>query len=546
MPNNQYRTNKLVQPKREFPMEETVTIITVSYNSTDVIEDMLLSVPSDVSVLVVDNASTDLSILKKICSKSNVKLIENDTNIGFGAACNIGAESATTDYLFFVNPDCVLKENCIDELVATALRNPRAVAFNPRIMQRDGKPSFNYKSTLLPRSQWMARGWPEDDQAINILSGCALFVRQVDFNAVGGFDSNIFLYHEDDDLSLRLSDRGPLMFSYNSIVSHSIASSSGHSEHISAFKAWHLGYSRIYAMNKHSMLLPILIVFLLALSKALLPDIIFSNYKRQKRWAFLAGISSSIISLLQLARYKKFKRKLYLTIFNRNGENVYQPHGVSVKIPRYGDVSIRYSLSKQRSYEESEANLIRKYLKFGTNVVELGGCYGVISALVRKIIGPNAQHVIVEANPDLAAICSLNANPDLRSSNTNIVIAAVDCSGTDYVEFLTGNHPHGGQVSLKSKSEISLCVRTTTLSKLALSIPQGPFALICDIEGAELQLFEKEDEVLSRLSVIILETHPSLYPNGLVDEHKILEKIENLGLQEIERDKNVVCFERKY
>ena len=88
-------------------------------------------------------------------------------------------------------------------------------------------------------------------------------------------------------------------------------------------------------------------------------------------------------------------------------------------------------------------------------------------------------------------------------------------------------------------------VRTTTLSKLALSIPQGPFALICDIEGAELQLFEKEDEVLSRLSVIILETHPSLYPNGLVDEHKILEKIENLGLQEIERDKNVVCFARK-
>ena len=36
-PNNQYRTNKLVQPKREFSMEETVTIITVSYNSTDVI-----------------------------------------------------------------------------------------------------------------------------------------------------------------------------------------------------------------------------------------------------------------------------------------------------------------------------------------------------------------------------------------------------------------------------------------------------------------------------------------------------------------------------
>lgn len=280
-------------------MKKDITIISVSYNSTDVIEKMLASVPRDIALVVVDNGSDDLTLLKEICLRHSAILLENGRNVGFGSACNFGAKYASTEFLFFVNPDCVLKNDTIQELLASAHRNPLATAFNPRIIQDDGRPSFNYKSALLPRSKWMDRGWPKADQEVNILSGCALLVRQSHFNAVGGFDENIFLYHEDDDLSLRLTDKGPLMFSYKSLISHSVASSSGHGENILAFKAWHLGYSRIYTMKKHGRILAIIALYISAIGKSLLPDIIFLRRKRKKRWAYLLGISTGILRTLR-------------------------------------------------------------------------------------------------------------------------------------------------------------------------------------------------------------------------------------------------------
>lgn len=293
------RKDSLMKLKMKPQIQKNITIISVSYNSTDVIERMLASVPKDIALIVVDNGSDDLTLLKEICSRYSVILLENGKNVGFGAACNFGAKYASTEFLFFVNPDCVLETDTIQELLASARRNPLATAFNPRIILDDGQPSFNYKSALLPRSKWMARGWPKIDQEVNVLSGCALLVRQSHFNAVGGFDENIFLYHEDDDLSLRLTDKGPLMFSYKSLISHSVASSSGHSENIIAFKAWHLGYSRVYTMKKHRRFLPIAFLYILAFGKILLPDVIFLRTKRKKRWAYLLGISSGLLRILR-------------------------------------------------------------------------------------------------------------------------------------------------------------------------------------------------------------------------------------------------------
>ena len=54
--------------------------------------------------------------------------------------------------------------------------------------------------------------------------------------------------------------------------------------------------------------------------------------------------------------------------------------------------------------------MVRKYLSIVMTVIELGGCYGIVSALIRKQIGPDAKHIIVEADPSPAKICVLNAN----------------------------------------------------------------------------------------------------------------------------------------
>lgn len=268
-----------------------ITIVTVSYNSLHVLPRMLGSVPEGATVVVVDNASDDRSALAALCRSHGARLIVNPHNLGFGVACNRGAEGATTEFLLFLNPDAALMADTLDQLVAAAERYPLASAMNPRIVGYDGSAFFKRKSYLMPRSEWMPRGWPESDREVSVLSGAAFFVRRRDFEAVGGFDPKIFLFHEDDDLALRLkADRGPLMYVRDALVSHGGGSSSARSAEVAALKAWHMGHSRVYAAMKHHQPWARTRALVQATLQLVSPVVLFSRRKRAKHVALLRGI----------------------------------------------------------------------------------------------------------------------------------------------------------------------------------------------------------------------------------------------------------------
>lgn len=271
------------------------TIISVCYNSLAVLPAMLESVPHGTPVVLVDNASADPAALAQLAAERGVHLIRNEVNQGFGVGCNRGAQEATTEFLLFLNPDAVLQPGALEALESAMDRYPGAAALNPRLVNGDGRPYFKHRSVLLPRSAWMKRGWPVGDSPVPVLSGAALFVRREAFRAVGGFDPAIFLYHEDDDLSLRLArECGPLMFIRDAEVRHLEGQSTARSPQSAAFKAFHMGQSRVYAMRKHkiggSMLRPVLA----AASHLLSPATLLSARQRAKRWAYLRGVLSVI------------------------------------------------------------------------------------------------------------------------------------------------------------------------------------------------------------------------------------------------------------
>ena len=160
---------------------------------------------------------------------------------------------------------------------------------------------------------------------------------------------------------------------------------------------------------------------------------------------------------------KEIKQKIFLKIYGlvKSSNTTFAPHGIPVKIPSNIQTSVRYAFARGRPYEETEAKMIINHLPLDTNVIELGGCLGVISALIRHRIGSTAHHLIVEANPDLTKICLSNAT-NTTTKNTNIIVAAVDYSNKKYVNFVFGHHMHVGRVSKEQEKGIS--TQTTTLS----------------------------------------------------------------------------------
>lgn len=272
-----------------------IGIVTVCYNSMAVLPDMLTSVPDGVSVVLVSNAGEDAdSPLAELSREHGAKLIVNARNTGFGVACNQGASEQDTEFLLFLNPDASLAPDALDELLKAADRYHDAVAFNPRIASPSSAPLFKRNSHLFPRSHKMPRGWPETDTEVTVLSGAALFVRRDAFERVGGFDPAIFLYHEDDDLALRLrKDEGKLMFIRDALVTHLEGRSSVRSPEIAALKAWHMGRSRVYATRKHDRPVPFLRALHSAVRQLVSVQVLFSKRKRAKQVAYLRGVISA-------------------------------------------------------------------------------------------------------------------------------------------------------------------------------------------------------------------------------------------------------------
>lgn len=220
----------------------------------------------------------------------------------------------------------------------------------------------------------------------------------------------------------------------------------------------------------------------------------------------------------------------------------YKVHGITVSVPPSVDADIRSILARGRPYEAAEATLVMQHVVPGTTVVELGGSIGVIAALLRALIGPDALHVIVEANPHLAAICEANARVGASPGACRVLRRAIDYSGAADVTFSAGNNAHDGH--LAAADETGFRVPAITLAQIAATLPPGEFALVCDIEGAEVEMLRHEATTLARVSLVVLEIHPAAALAAGEAPEAAFAQLEAAGFQMLDRIENVAAFRR--
>ena len=190
-----------------------VSAIIVNWNgkkfTVDCVESLLRQDYPAIEIIVSDNGSTDGSIETLREKYPQVKLLENGSNLGFGAAVNKGIEAGEGDYFLFLNNDLVLREDAVGKLANVMAEEPSAGAVVPKILyfeKRETINSFgirvNYTSVCCPNLIDC-----KDSEALEsweTACGGIFMFRQEVYEEVGGFDSDLFLYHEDHDLSWRI------------------------------------------------------------------------------------------------------------------------------------------------------------------------------------------------------------------------------------------------------------------------------------------------------------------------------------------------------
>lgn len=201
-----------------------VLIVLVNYNGLHLLKKHLQSVLStkypNFDVLVVDNGSTDGSVEFLKNEYPNVLLVESEENLGFGRANNLGVfQYPEYDAYVFLNNDMSVESNWLNELVKVVNREEGVGAVGSKILyskKRDGKYIVNSAGMELD-NHYMAYDRHDgkiDTKELNVvekveaLTGGALLVTKEAWDVIGGFNSNMFMYYEDIDLSLRLKDFG--------------------------------------------------------------------------------------------------------------------------------------------------------------------------------------------------------------------------------------------------------------------------------------------------------------------------------------------------
>jgi N-acetylglucosaminyl-diphospho-decaprenol L-rhamnosyltransferase len=230
-----------------------VTAVLVTYNSAACIatclESLLAQIPG-VEIVIVDNASTDQTERVATSTAPEARFLQAGSNIGFGRACNLGADSAHNEKVLFLNPD-VTVEAVDEQALANLLQEQPFGLVAPALdgdaqlrLRRDGPWTgdlIHHTIETLRPHEWNAshNRRPGGADEPTWVGGAMLLVDRQEFISVGRFDSRFFLYYEDRDLSRRYRGAGLPPRTTNAMAGHHAGGeSSAHDDIRAGPMAW--------------------------------------------------------------------------------------------------------------------------------------------------------------------------------------------------------------------------------------------------------------------------------------------------------------------
>jgi N-acetylglucosaminyl-diphospho-decaprenol L-rhamnosyltransferase len=202
-----------------------LSAVIISLNSRHFLEGCLKSLQEAVwegyshEVIVVDNGSTDGSQETVRTGFPWVRLIANETNVGFCAAANLGAEAALGRYVLHLNDDILILDDALPRLIRLLDANPQAAMAGSRLLNADGTDQFSSgrafptpmnaifgrKSVLtrfFPGAKWSrAYLMPEkirgtEPYDVDWLSAAAMVTRKDVYLQLGGLPEDFYYFVE--------------------------------------------------------------------------------------------------------------------------------------------------------------------------------------------------------------------------------------------------------------------------------------------------------------------------------------------------------------
>ena len=245
-----------------------VSIVIVNWNGERYIDECITSLLnqtySNFEIILVDNASTDDSVEFVKEKFPMVQIIQNESNLGFAKAVNIGIGKARGGLIALFNQDAIADKEWLTRLVDEINKSNTTAAVAGKVYywgDKYGKNAvFCTWSKVDPYTACPYNFNGDEPRAkVDYLTGCAMLVKREVINSIGLLDEGYFLYFDETDWCARMIRAGyDLAYVPEAIAWHVVSGSSGAETHL-----YYMTRSRIrFALKNFDLLyLPSFLLF---------------------------------------------------------------------------------------------------------------------------------------------------------------------------------------------------------------------------------------------------------------------------------------------
>jgi GT2 family glycosyltransferase len=220
-------------------MSVRISIVVPVHNNVTLtrrcLDAVLVDLPADCEVVVVDDASTDSTPQLLNSYGEAIRQLTLRSNLGYAGACNEGGAAANGEALLFLNNDTEPQHGWLTALGDYAKEHPTAAVIGAKLLYPTG--AVQHAGVVIGQDGYphnLYAGLPAEHPAVNhsrrlqAVTGACMLVARASFEGAGGFDTGFANSLEDVDLCLRIgATGGEVHYCHEALVTHLESASRG-------------------------------------------------------------------------------------------------------------------------------------------------------------------------------------------------------------------------------------------------------------------------------------------------------------------------------
>ena len=218
-----------------------ITIIIITYKSEKVIYDFIKKIPTTIKTIIVENSKNHE--LKKNIEQNykNISVYIKENN-GVSSALNFAVEKIVTKYFLQISPDIEFSFKDLEVFLNYAKKlNDSFAALGPRFINVKEKGHKQINEQI-------------EYGKIDSIHGSCMLINKENFEIIGKFDENFFLYFEETEYCHRAKKRGYISYQVNGIkvrsIGRSVETHNDDEKNLNNILIWHFIWSKYYFNKK--------------------------------------------------------------------------------------------------------------------------------------------------------------------------------------------------------------------------------------------------------------------------------------------------------